>query len=345
MTTENTNVSFESVPDTSEKKYTDGAEKKGGGRLFTQRELEKCIGERLIRERRNNASLENIKKLVDGLCERGILNADSYAEAERELCEKLCSMDAGNTREENSKESPLPDGKNDMAGTDDGNSGESVPDAALSDDGVIKDTEKDAERESITAEPEKYTGCESISAESEKDNGYESIALPQEKDASTQDPAFESVDACAPLEQSAVGKTQELYELCSKHPELDAASLLESDEFISYCTGRSGTLLELYEGFTSLLSAFESFNRSRLSGFSRNATDITHEASGNYRHAMKALSSTGFSRLSANESSDYSGLLSPSQRDIARRAGISYREYAQLLADIPDGSRIKKHQR
>ena len=286
-------------------------------RLFTQRELEKCIGERLMRERRNNASLQNIKKLVDGLCEKGILNADSYAEAERELCEKLCSENAGNMREENSEGDMLPEV------TDK----EKIFECEIS--GEFASEIQPLQNRQVTAEPESLIPHEDCDIKEEKDTDNQEIC--EESDASGALP-----------EEKSKNRTEELCELCLKYPSLNAAQLLESKEFAVYSKGKDGTLLELYEGFTSLLGALESFNRSRASeyGSQKNAPcDVPNHQ----RHAMKALSSTGFSRLSASESSDFSELLSPSQRNIARRAGISYREYAQLLSDIPDSSRIKKY--
>ncbi len=315
MATENTTIICESVPDILEKKYTDGAQAEGGKRLFTQRELEKCIGERLMRERRNNSSLQSIKNLVDGLCERGIINADSYAEAEKELCEKLCSLEVGNAREENPEGDDLSCVANSC---DDGNSGESVSYA----DASVCSAEKDAQEEKAYPEALMPKTDNSDMPKGEDD---------KEKASDTQEA------------QETQSIADELCLLYSRHPSVDVASLLESEQFRGYCTGRSGTLCELYEGFTSLLAALESFNKARLTTGLEGSKDAPYEDTHSTRHAMKALSSTGFSRQSASESSDFSSMLSPSQRDIARRAGISYREYAQLLCDIPDGSRIKKH--
>ncbi len=318
MMNKTTDKICENTPCASEKNSNDATHSESGKRLFTQRELEKCIGERLMRERRNNASLQSIKKLVDGLCERGIINADSYAEAERELCEKLCSVNAGNTREENSEGAVLPEVTNKEEISESGNSGESASEIQ-----PLQDTQ-------VTENSESYVTC------------YEGSDNQEEKDTGEQDICDECEASTALQEEEPQSRTEELCELCLKYPSLDAAELLKSKEFAVYSKGKDGTLLELYEGFSSLLDALESYSRSKATGYTPK-NNAPYEISNHERHAMKALSSTGFSKLSASESSDFSELLSPSQRSIARRAGISYREYAQLLSDIPDSSRIKRH--
>jgi hypothetical protein len=52
--------------------------------------------------------------------------------------------------------------------------------------------------------------------------------------------------------------------------------------------------------------------------------------------ARRSASSTGFSQRSAGEGMVCADSLTPTQREIARRAGISYREYAGLLREIPE---------
>ena len=61
------------------------------------------------------------------------------------------------------------------------------------------------------------------------------------------------------------------------------------------------------------------------------------------RQARASLSSTGFSGRSAVEVEEMGITHSPTQRRLARENGISYREYASLLGDVPSGDRLKKN--
>ena len=62
------------------------------------------------------------------------------------------------------------------------------------------------------------------------------------------------------------------------------------------------------------------------------------------RIAKRELCSTGFSSGSASDIHSMADGLTPMQRELAKRAGLSYREYAQILSEIPKNVGKRKHQ-
>ncbi|MCR5353361.1 MAG: hypothetical protein K6D98_03560, partial [Clostridiales bacterium] len=58
-------------------------------KTFTQTELEKLISERLKRERKNIAAFSEIRDIIDGLRENGVIKSASYADAAKELGVRL----------------------------------------------------------------------------------------------------------------------------------------------------------------------------------------------------------------------------------------------------------------
>lgn len=238
-------------------------------RLFTQRELEKCIGERLTRERRKAAPLEKLKEVLDRLIGSGVIDADSYAEAAEVLCKKLegSSVGTGNTREDNSD-------------------GETV---------------------------------EIPGAESEFLSVTEASAQP-------------AVYEYTPNKQYD-GDCKVQYEnLKRSYPYIDGEALMADNGFKAFCRGREGSLVELYQGYAELVRELGTAKSAAVTG--RGDGDNA-DCTDNGRYSVRELSSTAFSAGSASPAADTGTGLSPLQRDIARRAGISYREYAQMLRDIP----------
>ncbi len=279
----------------------------GKERLFTQRELEKCIGERLTRERRKVAPFEKLKQLLDRLKSDGVIYADSYAEAAEELCRRLeaCSENAGNTREDS-----LCGGENEQ-GTDT--------------DGV-------ALGELQEADTSLAVGTEYSESSVER----------KEKFADVRPCGREIMHGGDTVEQNDVGTTEEddgnafvsqYEELSRRYPYIDTEALMTDRGFEAFCRGRDGSLTELYEGYAELIRS--------IGGKPCAAPNVGNGSCGG-RPAIRALSSTAFSAGSASPVSDAALGLSPLQRDIARRAGISYREYAQLLRDIPKAGKSKR---
>lgn len=133
----------------------------------------------------------------------------------------------------------------------------------------------------------------------------------------------------------------ELSELFKRFPESRAWRIITSREFLDFCHGKQEGLCELYDSFCKhfgkLYSLFDGEEK----------TESEHLMQGAYnkinpRNIISEYSSTGFSGRSASPSSDDGANLSPLQRKIAKSAGISYREYASMLREIPQYSKSDK---
>ncbi len=195
-----------------------------GERLFSQREVDDLIRERLRRERKNNDALRDTKGLIDRLRGEGIICAESYSDASEEIARLISSA---------------------------------------------------------------QTGKDKADADTLEDFGGFSEVL---EDVSSEQEAEEGVT-----------------------PEGSGNSL-------------EGRLSALYEKFCGILEGLSSDEREdKKSG------------------ALRSFSSTGFSRSSVGAVFDTEINLSPTQRRIAREAGIPYREYASLLRDIPDREYLKRN--
>lgn len=112
-------------------------------------------------------------------------------------------------------------------------------------------------------------------------------------------------------------KLHEISEFLTAYSEQTLAAALKDAAFGAFCAGKNGSILELYNDYRRFLDALEN----------------THEAR-NFRAARACLASTAFSG-NASSAVDYGSMLTENQRDIANRAGMSYRRYAELLAQIP----------
>ena len=106
-----------------------------------------------------------------------------------------------------------------------------------------------------------------------------------------------------------------LSHLKQKYPEKALARMLEGNSFERFAKGRSGSMEEIFDDFYSFMEDF--------SGNGGNVSDEDHSA----------LSSTAFSSHSG--ASDSGAKLTKQQMEIAKGAGMSYREYADLLESIP----------
>ncbi len=103
--------------------------------------------------------------------------------------------------------------------------------------------------------------------------------------------------------------------LKSAYPERNLEKLLSGDLFERFAKGKSGSVKEILCDFFSFADAFSEKNE-------------TEENS-----AHSNIGSTAFSSESGAPT-DFSGL-TPRQMEIAKGAGMSYREYAHLLESIP----------
>ena len=134
-------------------------------KTFTQTELEKLISERLKRERKNIAAFSEIRDIIDGLRENGVIKSASYADAAKELGMRLQNTQKNTYETEE---------------TDSGNEKEALSAAAPDfEEEESAKTEKDegilnAEEEKETdfnAEFEKMTASELLSLAKSYENG------------------------------------------------------------------------------------------------------------------------------------------------------------------------------
>ncbi len=157
-----------------------------------------------------------------------------------------------------------------------------------------------------------------LKGESTSELASELMAIVEEKTAiaaseeETVEPEAESEDALSkdPVVEKFENEQKALAEV---YPELDITALLNDEAFCAFYKAyvkefSNATLLEVYSGFLKAKAAEENL---RLSS---------------------RLKRTPSSQRAA-ESSE--GALTPTQRAIASKAGMSYREYAKLLEDIP----------
>lgn len=229
-------------------------------KLFTQRELEKHINARLMRERKKNGELEAFKRMLDELISSGAIDANSYAEAGERFIALIAGKDEGAKAEAEKTDISVP---------------AKEPDVPI--DEITQEVQDIGEEMYVSENAEASFG----------DNGV----FPKEKRAE------ENV-----AQSKAEDGTQEigdrLFKLCSE---------------LAYL----------------------------LSGANKNCDGGSDERGEFF--ARRSASSTGFSQRSALEAVAGGAELTPTQREIARRAGISYREYAELLRQIPEN--IKRENR
>lgn len=132
------------------------------------------------------------------------------------------------------------------------------------------------------------------------------------EDNETSTPEVESVKPVGedPLIEKFENEQKALAEV---YPDLDITALLKDDAFCAFYKAYvkefpDATLLEVYGGFLKAKAAEE-----------------------NLRLSSKLKRTPSSQRASEN----FEGALTPTQRAIASKAGMSYREYAKLLEEIP----------
>ena len=244
-------------------------------RLFTQRELEKHINARLMRERKKNGGLEALRKMIDELIAGGKIDADSYAEAGQRLAQLL----AENRKEE-----------------DPGN----VAAEKIIGGGNMDSGEKNAKAEAKTPYDERMSFRDGVIADM---------------------PEYDPEDIDTGIRDSEYGEFSE---------DIPEADLHKEDNTENGDIGIK--LAQLCSGLAELLEKTVSGNSVQKREINT-ASDIAER---------RAVSSTGFSSRSASDSFSAGFELTPMQRDIARRAGISYKEYAGLLREIPENIKKRK---
>ena len=274
-------------------------QERDGERLFTQKELESLIAERLMRERKNLEAYKTVKDILCEMMKDGIVNAHSYAEAARELYERLSSENAENT---------VNNGK------------DTVPECALNKEAAAEEKTSEIPE---TADVMHEDFCKDSETRTE-DFSDETVEKLQNAEME-----FSSLPEEILPDDSQSAATDEMCELMKAYPELCIETLLSDEGFIMYSKRYKGTLKELYEGYKRVRTAL-----GKIGGDNGGETD--------YNFDRRRMASTSFSRYSASPSSDAGFDLSPLQRDIARRAGLSYREYFEMLREIPDSKKATR---
>lgn len=120
--------------------------------------------------------------------------------------------------------------------------------------------------------------------------------------------------------------------LKQKYPDADINLLFDGGKFESFARGKSCSLKEIYDDYCAFLSLFS---------VPSNSASLGNEASAHNERAYvnSELASTAFSSMSGT--SPVCDGLTKQQMEIARSAGLSYREYAELLSSIPkSGTRM-----
>ncbi len=112
-------------------------------------------------------------------------------------------------------------------------------------------------------------------------------------------------------------REDEIREFISLYGEEKLKELTTDRSFKSFCRKREGDLTSLYEDYFIFLEGLKN-TRSQKSA----------------RAAQRGIASTGFSGYAAG-TPDYASLLTENQKQIAEDAGMSYKQYATLLSQIP----------
>lgn len=115
----------------------------------------------------------------------------------------------------------------------------------------------------------------------------------------------------------------EFYRFIEKFGENELKAAMNDKAFTAFSAGKEGSLSSLYEGYLDFLSALSESRDARK-----------------YRAAEASLASTGFSKRASGEV-DYGSLLTENQKKLAKGAGMSYRQYSELLSQIPT-KKLKK---
>ncbi len=115
--------------------------------------------------------------------------------------------------------------------------------------------------------------------------------------------------------------TSDIAQIYEKYPSSDIGKTLCSPAFLKFSQGRQGTFPEIYSDFMSLKNL------------------LVENSNNESNSARSALASTAFSADSRSSFSGEHSNLTARQMQMAKNAGLSYREYSDLLNSIPKGTR------
>ncbi len=295
---DNINDSCEHSNDTEEK-------------LFTKQQVEALITDRIKRERKINESLLPVKQLVKTLSAKEEFKGKSYSEIAQKLvsvlsdfnaqncnngiCEKCDSGIEDKKTDASEKNPPIKESNTDDAGC--------VAAQSVGNDENLREVnhgqqnEEKEEKGTLEFENESQIGKDRV--ESEKRGG---------------------------LSQDSFVEISSLCEFKKKYPDADMNKLFDSDMFQSFAKGKKQSLTDICEDYCRFLSAFDR----KIPDFEQQhrQEDFSYE-----QKRSSPMSSTAFSSHSGT--SLVSDGLTKQQMEIAKSAGLSYREYAELLSSIP----------
>lgn len=148
-------------------------------------------------------------------------------------------------------------------------------------------------------------------------------ALPEKPSFECAEPRIDDAEKAKTVEnaeseeQARARRKEDIRRFLAEFGEETLLSALRDDAFRTFCVGKSGDLCTLYRGYLAFLSALTESQNARLC-----------------RAAERQLASTGFSNI-ASGAPDYGALLTENQKSIAKASGMSYRDYAAFLEQIP----------
>lgn len=154
------------------------------------------------------------------------------------------------------------------------------------------------------------------------ENAENTVYAPGAENRENETCAEKEQDAAAASAGQNAGETSvsisDLFELKERCPNADVGKIFTDKAFFEFSKGRSGSLCERYLGYLGFMSL--------LPG---------RESVQNDRSDYSGAASTAFSSDGKAYAHDYSERLTRRQMDIAKNAGMSYREYGELLDSIP----------
>ena len=276
---------IENVTENNADKSPVGIENTNSGteKLFTQKELEDILSERLKRERKTTKSLTDVKKFLKLAVEKGLVNGNSYCEMAEDLCKKL------DTSYKNEPEETFCEQTGDC--TDDANANEILE---------------------------------------------EGIRNAQENAPCTDEQSDASATIVEDEKSDAQKFAQTLSEIRESFSDENIGALLSGGLFENFAKGRQGNVIEVFGDFCSFMRTINNNqNKEVLSYDEKNKENSDDDFE-------DELCSTAFSSHSSNATSYQDGL-TKQQMDIAKSAGMSYREYANLLESIPKNKTRKSY--
>lgn len=268
-------------------------------KYFTQKELEKHINSRLLRERKKYGELTAFKEMADMLTEKGIIDADSYAEAAAKIMLMIDEHTAGNR--EVKQAAPK------FFGVTADTAAETASDANCE---IAENTDLAGKRASDLGKKSNPGGLHTDSVFGVGKNA-------DNRESADDDLPFQSINP-GEYEAESDGMTDN-GDGCVREEENGAYDVLSE-----ICT----SLLEIID------------NAKKRREREKNGEDCFEDG---IKSIRRNFCSTGFSKGRNREVQSFSDELTPQQRDIARRAGISYREYSELLREIPEAKKRKQY--